>query len=181
MQIIGKKIIKYPEIDSTNDEAKRLVKKGLGEGTVVIADTQTKGRGKPGSDWFSAPGIGIYLSAIVNPRKNPNELALITRLGAEAVIAAIDAISGQKAKIKLPNDVLLNGKKISGILVERLASGHVIIGIGVNLNHSREDFPPELQATATSLKTETGQNFVPDVFADLLVSALDLAYLAYLG
>ncbi len=113
-KIIGNKIIHYKEIGSTNDEAKRLVKEGLGEGAVIIADSQTKGRGKPGSAWFSPAGVGVYLSAIVKPYKNPADLAPITLLGARAVVNAIKRSTGFDAQIKPPNDVLLRGKKFPG-------------------------------------------------------------------
>ena len=180
MKIIGKKIISYKEIDSTNDEAKRLIKKGLGEGAVVVARAQTKGRGKPGSSWFSPAGLGIYLSVIVKPFKDPKELAPITLLGAQAVVKTIGGLTKLTAQIKQPNDVLLNGKKISGILVERLASGYLIIGIGFNINQTADSWPAELGDQATSLKIETGKEFnLPEVAA-LLLDELDQLYLAYL-
>lgn len=181
MKIIGKKIIHYNKIDSTNDEAKRLMGKGAGEGVVVIADSQTKGRGKPGSGWFSLPKAGIYLSAIVKPHKNPKEIASITILGARAVVRVIQNVSGLNAEIKLPNDVMLNGKKVCGVLVERLASGQIIIGIGLNVNHARKSFPEELQSVATSLKIEAGKDFDLQAITDQLISELDNEYLAYLN
>lgn len=179
--IIGKRIIHYKEIDSTNDEAKRLIKEGLGEGTVILADSQSRGRGKPGSCWFSFPGAGIYLSAIVKPYKNPKDLAPITLVAAESVVSAIEKISGLKAQIKLPNDVFLNDKKVSGILVERMASGHLIIGIGVNVNNSVGSFPPEIRKTATSLRIESSRDFDLGEFLNRLISELNKEYLAYLA
>lgn len=178
--IIGKKIINCKEIDSTNDEAKRLVRQGAGEGLVVLAEAQTKGRGKPGSKWFSPAGEGLYLSAVVKPFKNPQDLALIVLLGARAVVRAVEAVTGLAASIKPPNDVYLNAKKISGILVERLASGHLIIGIGVNLNNSPESFPDELKTKATSLLIETGEKKQVQAFTQTLLTELDRQYLAYL-
>lgn len=173
--IIGKKIIHYKEIDSTNDEARRLIKKGEGEGLVLIADVQLKGKGKPGRIWHSPPG-NLYLSAVVKPFKNPQELSSITLLGTRAVINAIDKTCGLKGEIKKPNDVILNGKKIGGILVERLSSGHLILGVGVNLNN----FPEEVKGTATSLKKETGEEIPVKEFFAILISALDNDYLEYL-
>jgi BirA family biotin operon repressor/biotin-[acetyl-CoA-carboxylase] ligase len=180
-KIIGKRIFRNSEIDSTNDEARRLIKKGWGEGTVVMADSQSKGRGKPGSGWFSPPAVGNYLSVILKPFINPSDLGSITLLGARAVVKAIEKQTQLKAEIKPPNDVLLNKKKISGILVERDASGNLIIGIGVNINNLAGSFPAELADSATSLKIETGKNFDLSEFNDLLMAELDREYLAYLS
>ncbi|OGC23675.1 biotin--[acetyl-CoA-carboxylase] ligase [candidate division WOR-1 bacterium RIFOXYB2_FULL_42_35] len=179
--IIGKKIIYYDQIDSTNDESKRLIKTGLLEGTVIIAKTQSQGRGKPGSSWFSAGGLGIYLSVIVKPFKNPNDLGSITLIGARAVVATIDKVAGLKAEIKVPNDVLLNGKKICGILVERVASGEVVIGIGLNVNQQQNNFPQELKEKATSLKIVTGQDYDLTKVIEILLLDLEVEYLAYLN
>ncbi|MFA6548851.1 MAG: biotin--[acetyl-CoA-carboxylase] ligase [Candidatus Margulisiibacteriota bacterium] len=178
--IIGKKIFRYPIIDSTNDEARRLIEKGEGEGVVVQAEAQAKGKGKPGRNWYSAPGQGIYLSAVVKPRKNPREIASITLIGARAVVKILKDVAGVEAEIKLPNDVMINGKKIAGILVERLDSGYIIIGIGVNLNQLAGSFPSDITGTATSVKIETGRDFGALQTADRLIAALNNEYLAYL-
>ncbi|MEE8637524.1 MAG: biotin--[acetyl-CoA-carboxylase] ligase [Candidatus Margulisiibacteriota bacterium] len=179
-KIIGKKIIRYKEIDSTNDEAKRLIKRGLGEGTLIVSGSQTKGKGKPGSAWFSPAEVGAYLSAILRPFKNPKDIASITILGARAVVTAVEKLSGLKAEIKLPNDLILHGKKLGGILVERMASGHLIIGMGVNVNNRAGSFPPEIRKTATSLKIESGRDFDLEEFLNRLISELNKEYLAYL-
>jgi BirA family transcriptional regulator, biotin operon repressor / biotin---[acetyl-CoA-carboxylase] ligase len=178
-KIIGNKIVRYKEIDSTSDEAKRLIKKGALEGTVVVAGTQTEGKGKPGSGWFSPPDYGVYLSVILKPFKNPNDLPSITIIGAEAVIRVIKKVSNLTANIKLPNDVLINGKKIAGILTERDSSGNLIIGVGVNINNPPNSFPPDL--TATSLRIESGKEHNLKAFIDLFLTELDREYLAYLG
>ncbi|MBU1026688.1 MAG: biotin--[acetyl-CoA-carboxylase] ligase [Candidatus Margulisbacteria bacterium] len=180
-KIIGKKIIRYQEIASTNDKARQLIKQGEGEGLVVVALAQSKGRGKPGSAWVSPAGKGLYLSAVVRPYKNPKDLAPITLLGANAAIAAINKAGGLVGLIKEPNDVLVNGKKICGVLVERVASGEVIIGIGVNVNNEPADFPLELQNKATSMKIEAGKSFDLDNFSQIVIQQLDKAYLAYLS
>ncbi len=180
-KIIGKKIIRYQEITSTNDKAKQLVREGLGEGAVIVTASQTKGRGKPGSAWFSPAGVGLYLSAIVKPFQNPNDLVPITLLGAKAVIEAMKSVSGLSAVIKEPNDVLINGKKICGVLVERLASGEIIIGLGVNVNNDLASFPQELQNKATSMKIEAGNAFNLEQFTQIVIQELDKTYLAYLS
>ncbi len=168
------KTIRYKQIDSTNDEAKRLIKKGVSSGMVVIADEQTRGRGKPGSSWYSPPGVAVYLSAIFKSDKDPLDLTLITISVAKSVVETINKVSGLKASIKKPNDVLINDKKVCGILIERLASGHLIIGIGVNINNEKNSFPDDLNAT--SLQAETGQDYVVEDFIDELLGCL--AYLS---
>jgi BirA family biotin operon repressor/biotin-[acetyl-CoA-carboxylase] ligase len=180
-KIIGNKILHYAEIDSTNDEAKRLIGKGLSEGTVIVADAQTKGRGKPGSSWFSPKGDGLYLSAIVCPYKNPQELASLTLVVAKAVVQAIADITGLTAEIKPPNDVLINGKKVCGILLERIAGGEIIIGIGVNVNNPVDSFREDISQCATSLCIETGRQHDINCLIDKILEELNVSYLAYLN
>ena len=178
--IIGKKLIHYKEIDSTNDQAKRLIDKGEGEGLVVIADSQAKGRGKPGSGWFSPAG-SLYLSAIVKPFRNPAELGPVILLGARAVQNTIRELVGIDTRIKPPNDVLIGKKKVCGILVERVVSGHVIIGIGLNINNAVGSFPEDLRDKATSLLIESGKRQDVSDSARILIAELDKEYLAYLA
>ncbi len=174
--IIGKKILHYRTIDSTNTEARRLIKKGEGEGLVVTAGRQTKGRGKPGAKWFSPEG-NLYLSAVAKPYKNPKDLSSITLLGALAARAAMIRLSKLPVAIKWPNDLRIRGKKVGGVLTERLPSGHLIIGIGLNLN----SVPAEVQRTATALRILTGKSFDPKKFSAALIKELDREYLAYLS
>ena len=178
--IIGKKVIHYQTIDSTNEEARRLIGQGAGEGIVLVAEKQTKGKGKPGSAWFSPEG-NLYFSAVVKPRRNPKELSPITLLGALAARSAINKIARLAVVIKWPNDILINGKKAGGVLVERVPSGHLIIGIGINLNSDKESFPGEIKDISTSLKVETGKHYDIESFAKSLIFELDLEYLAYLS
>lgn len=170
--IIGKKIIRYKIIDSTNDEAKRLINKGEGEGLVVVAQTQTRGRGKPGSVWLSPSG-NLYLSVVIKPYKNPKDLAPITLLGALAARAMIAKVSKLAAVIKWPNDLLLHGKKVAGILTERLAGGEIIVGIGLNVNTAPNGFASLAGAAKKKF-------FLPRCFKALLAE-LDREYLAYLA
>jgi len=179
-KIIGKKVIHLEEIDSTNEEARRLIEKGEDEGVVVVADYQSEGRGKPGNRWYSEKGVGVYLSAIVRPFKNPKDLSSITLLGARAGIAAIMKVSGLQGKIKPPNDIMINDKKVGGVLVGRVSSGHLIIGIGINVNHKKESFPEEIKNRATSLKMECGKNISIGKFIEVLISELNREYLEYL-
>jgi BirA family biotin operon repressor/biotin-[acetyl-CoA-carboxylase] ligase len=179
--IIGRKIIHYSEIDSTNDEARRLIEKGFGEGTVIIAGAQTRGKGKPGSSWHSPMGYGVYLSIIIKPYVNPEDLSDLTLLGANAVINTIYKVSGLSALMKFPNDVLLRHKKICGVLVERIISGYLIVGIGVNINNPPGSLPEDLEEKATSLKIESGRDYELQQFIEILIAELDREYLAYLS
>ena len=177
--IIGKKLVHLRETDSTSDEARRLIKAGAGEGLAVLADRQTGGKGKPGSRWFSPPG-NLYLSVVIKPHKNAGQLGAVTFFSALAVRSLIVKLAKLPAVIKWPNDLLVRGKKTAGILTERLASGHLIIGIGLNLNSDRRAFPSELKRTATSLKIETGKKYSIERCAALLLSLLDAEYRAFL-
>jgi BirA family transcriptional regulator, biotin operon repressor / biotin---[acetyl-CoA-carboxylase] ligase len=174
--ILGRQIIRFPEIDSTSDEARRQVKLGAGEGLVVVAERQTAGRGKPGSRWHSPPG-NLYFSVVLKPFRNPGELPSITLVGALAVRRFLAQAGCADAVIKWPNDVLVHGRKISGILTERLPSGHLIIGVGVNLNA----LPAEAGESATSLFALTGKKYDLTEGLTGLLAELEREYLAYLG
>ncbi|MBN3032606.1 MAG: biotin--[acetyl-CoA-carboxylase] ligase [Candidatus Saganbacteria bacterium] len=178
-KIIGKKIVRCRTIDSTSDEARRLIKKGGGEGLVVVAGRQTRGRGKPGSAWFSPPG-NLYFSAVVKPYKDPRDLAPLTLLSALAARALIVRLAKLPVVIKWPNDLRVRGKKVGGILTERLPSGHIIIGIGLNVNAPRRAFPAPLRASATSLAIEAKRKFNLARCAALLSGLLDREYREFL-
>ena len=167
-------ILEYEELPSTQDEARRIASQS-NEWTVVRARRQTKGRGKPGSEWFSPVG-GLYFSVILKPRKNPNELATITLAAARAVVSVIKQEAGIDAEIKLPNDVLIGGKKVCGILTEKNRDA-LIIGIGFNLN--TEEFPKELNAT--SLFQVKGERYEVKGFLEKLISELKIEYSKYLN
>ena len=174
--IVGKEIIYFDSIDSTSDEARRRIKGGEGEGLVVVASEQTAGRGKPGSIWHSPPG-NFYLSAVIRPYRNPGELVSLTLLSAVAVSAALGRFSDLPIVVKWPNDLMAGGKKLGGILVEGMASGHLIIGIGVNL----AIIPEDMRDRATSIYHETGKMIERDQFSAAVLQELDRFYLAYLG
>jgi BirA family transcriptional regulator, biotin operon repressor / biotin---[acetyl-CoA-carboxylase] ligase len=151
--------IHYHEtLGSTNDLAKELGSKGAPEGTVVVAETQTRGRGRLGRDWNSPPGAGLYVSLLLRPALPPEELPQITLTAAVAVAKAVVAVTGLTPGIKWPNDLLWDGKKLGGILTEMETESdcirHLVVGVGVNVNN--RDFPPELEATATSLTLAGG-------------------------
>jgi len=147
---------------------------------VVVASRQTRGRGKPGSGWFSPKG-NLYLSAVVKPFKNQKDLAPITLLGALAARSMIVSLAKLPVIIKWPNDLRVRGKKIGGVLTERLASGHLIIGIGININCAARSFPKKLKAASTSLMIEARRAFDLKKIVESLLKELDGEYLAYLS
>jgi BirA family transcriptional regulator, biotin operon repressor / biotin---[acetyl-CoA-carboxylase] ligase len=143
----------HETLGSTNDLAKELGSQGAPEGTVVVAETQTRGRGRLGRDWNSPPGVGLYVSLLLRPELPPEELPQITLTAAVAAVKAVQAVCGLTPGIKWPNDLLWEGKKLGGILTEMETESdcirHLVVGLGVNVNN--RDFPPEIAATATSL------------------------------
>jgi BirA family biotin operon repressor/biotin-[acetyl-CoA-carboxylase] ligase len=153
----------YQEVDSTNTVACRLALGGAGEGEVVVADAQMKGKGRLDRAWQSPPGINLYTSTILRPKIEPAMAPQITLMAGVAVADLFSVFCPGDVSIKWPNDVLLKGKKACGILTEmKSAAGSlefVILGIGLNINMRREDFEPSLRERATSLQIETGKTF----------------------
>ena len=151
----------FETLDSTNDLAKELAAQGAPEGTVVVAEAQTGGRGRLGREWNSPPGVGLYVSLVLRPMLPPMELPQITLTTAVAVVRAVRRVAAVAPGIKWPNDLLLNGKKLGGILTEMETESdrirHVVVGLGLNVNNP--GFPPELAATATSLTLTAGGTF----------------------
>src|SRR5439155_23352590 len=147
------------ETDSTQHVARDLARAGAPEGTIVIAERQTAGRGRLGRQWHSPTGLNLYCSIVLRPALPPGVVPQIALVAGTAAAAAIEAETGVRPAIKWPNDVLLGGRKIVGILVEMDSEvervHHVIAGIGVNLNAPRASFPHDLRAKASSLFAET--------------------------
>ncbi|HUW23211.1 MAG TPA: biotin--[acetyl-CoA-carboxylase] ligase [bacterium] len=163
-RIIGRKIFRYVRITSTQDKAKKFAQKGLAEGTVVIAEIQTQGKGRLGRRWVSPKG-GIWLSVILRPEITPMEVPKTTMIGSLAVAKAIAELTRIEVKLKWPNDVLIRHipgiefKKVCGVLTEMVSGvsqvNYVITGLGINVNNR---IPPPLRANATSLKDVIGRN-----------------------
>jgi len=154
-RVLGKEVISFKKVDSTNTVAYGLAEKGMKEGTVVLAEEQAKGKGRRGRQWVSPSKGGIYLSCILRPRGlAPNEIPKITLLAAVAVAKAIRQECGLDTMIKWPNDILVNDKKVCGILTEMKAEqdnvDFIILGIGVNVNTQVRCLPRE----ASSIKEE---------------------------
>ena len=156
---IGEKIFYYDKIDSTNIQAKRLAEDGFGNGTLIVADSQEDGRGRRGRSWESPAGTTISMSLLLKPKIQPNHASMITLVAALAVSKAVTSLTGQPAGIKWPNDIVMNGKKVCGILTEMNAQidkvNYIVVGIGINV--SVETFPEEIQDVATSIYLETGK------------------------
>lgn len=158
--ILGHKVYHYRETDSTNRLAREFGERGAPEGIVVIAESQQSGRGRLARKWFSPPG-GIWFSLLLRPRMLPQQAQLLTLASAVAAVEATTATSGLAPGIKWPNDLLLAGRKLAGILTEVSAETdlvhYLVLGVGVNANIPAEAFPAELQGTATSLLAESGR------------------------
>lgn len=156
---IGREIVYFDRIDSTNVKAKELAAEGIKEGTVVISEEQTMGRGRLGRKWVSPKGKGIWMSIILTPDINPIDASKVTQIGAAAVWKALKEV-GVDAYIKWPNDIVLNRKKVCGILTEMSGElnriNYLVIGIGINVNINSEEFPEEIRNIATSIKAEIG-------------------------
>ncbi len=172
------KIHRYKEVDSTNEVAKKLAMEGAGEGTVVIAEIQTHGRGRYGKTWISPKG-GVYLSIVLKPRIEPEEAPKVTFIAGVSVAKAIKNLYDLKAKIKWPNDVLINEKKVCGILTEVNATdmlNFVILGIGINANVNTNEFPEEIAKGATSLREELGREVDIEELITEVLNQIDKYY-----
>lgn len=179
---IGRTIHYFESVDSTNAVAYRMAADGAAEGTVVIAESQTKGRGRLGRAWASPPFCNLYISIILRPQiaaAVAPQIGLVAGLAVvEAVEAVDDGVAG--AAIKWPNDVVIDGRKLAGILTEMDADEDwvrfVIVGIGVNLNGTADDFPAELRDKAIALCAVAGRPIDRVAFANGLLSRLEQRY-----
>lgn len=159
-KIFGKEIISYKKVDSTNDIAYQLAEKGVKEGVVILADEQSKGKGRHGRHWVSPSSGGIYMSCILRPGIAPNEIPRITLLAAVAIAKAIREVAALDVVIKWPNDIMIDNKKICGILTEMKAEqdsvNFIILGAGVNVNTPVKQLPKG----STSIKDELSRRGV---------------------
>ena len=173
-----REIIRFDVIESTSSKALALGRQGVATGTVIVAETQTGGRGRMNRNWLSPPGTGLYFSIILRPVLEANDLPKITLAAGVAVCKAIELELGVLPKIKWPNDLLLDDKKFGGILSEtgpvaETAAGHqtlVIVGIGLNIQEPAGGFPADLQVTATALSQYSETTVVRE---DLLIGIAD--------
>lgn len=179
--IIGKEIIFFDSVDSTNDTAMEIgAKREEPEGIVVIADSQKSGKGRLGRSWISPPGGNLYFTILLRPNFPPREAPLLTLMAAVAVVSAIREHTGLKAAIKWPNDLLLNGKKTGGILMEMRADANrinlIALGIGVNVNLFPEMLPEGVRDITTTLKQETGRSIDRVKLFKVMLSRLEHWY-----
>jgi len=162
----GQKYYYYQELDSTNLKAQELAAGGVPEGTAVVAEMQTAGRGRRGRSWHSPEGQGIYVTVVLRPALPLHEVSRVSQVAAVAVAETLQEELQLPARIKWPNDILINGRKIAGILSEAaIKQNHilyVVTGIGLNINNRLEDFPDDLRTTPTSAREEN-KMFVPRV------------------
>jgi BirA family biotin operon repressor/biotin-[acetyl-CoA-carboxylase] ligase len=160
---------------STNDAVRELAAAGAPEGTIVVADEQTAGRGTKGRAWHSPPGLGLYASLLLRPASG--DLALLPIAAGIAARDAVEASHGIGARLRWPNDIVFDGRKLGGVLCESSMAGGLpelaVLGIGINVNHGPGDFPAELQETAISLGTALGRRADPGLLFDALLAAVD--------
>lgn len=179
-EIIGREIQVFQETTSTNDIVEKMARDGVREGAVVFAESQTKGRGRMGRRWVSPPGQGLWFSVLLRPKLRPVAVTQVTILAATAVSRALGEISGLALEIKWPNDLLVRGRKLAGILTELSAEvdsvKHVTLGIGIDVNLTADALPAELRRIATSLRIEAGEEFSRAEVAAAVLRALDVDY-----
>lgn len=193
---IGKKIYYYDKVGSTNEVAKEFARHGEEEGTVVIAETQTEGRGRWGRFWYSPYGEGLWFSVILNTSDEQNTAQIFTLIYSLACLKAIEALTNLKVGIKWPNDLLIKGKKVAGILSELVTttcSGRacstvnglitqdkkIILGIGLNVNVEAATLPAELREIATSIKEEQGYPISRIKLLQIILRELEKIYLDF--
>lgn len=178
--VIGAKIVHRETVGSTNELAKELAQKGAPEGTVVVAEEQTGGKGRMGRVWYSPAGKGLWFSVILRPCISPADASKMALVCAVAVARAIRENTGLPAGIKWPNDILLDGRKVAGILTEMNAEidrvNYLVAGIGINVSQNSSEMPPGLAEIATSLAEQKGSPVVRAELLAAVINYLDLYY-----
>jgi BirA family transcriptional regulator, biotin operon repressor / biotin---[acetyl-CoA-carboxylase] ligase len=176
----GRTLHLYDRIESTNTAALAMAEAGAPEGTVILADSQTQGRGRMGRVWHSPPDVNLYLSIIFRPECAAIRIGLWSLGAAVAVARAIEENLTLPARLKWPNDILVHNKKISGLLMESATqsgrSKHIILGIGLNVNLTREALPESLRSSVTSLREECGRQMDRVEILQRLLEQIELHY-----
>jgi BirA family biotin operon repressor/biotin-[acetyl-CoA-carboxylase] ligase len=179
-KVIGRDIRVFHQTASTNDVIEKLARDGVKEGAVVFAESQTKGRGRLGRKWVSPARKGLWFSVLLRPELRPHETTQLTVASATALRRAIQTETGLEPEIKWPNDVVIHGKKVAGILTELTAEldrvKYVIVGLGVDVNLNAADFPSDLRKLATSLRAELGKAVSRPELAVAILRELDRDY-----
>ncbi len=172
----------HDRLDSTNRRAREMAMAGADEGTVVLAETQTAGRGRLGRSWHSPSGQGLYFSVIVHPQFSVERLSLLTPAAALGAMEAVSRFSGYTPRIKWPNDLLLDGRKIAGLLTEMEFHGRApkfaVLGLGINVNLKKDDLPPEIAERAGSLAMISGRVWDRTGLLAVLLAEMEDAYLS---
>ena len=183
--LIGREIHVFEATTSTNDLIEKFARDGIKEGIAVFAEAQTNGRGRLGRKWISPRRKGLWFSLLLRPQLRPDEATQITVASATALRRAIQKVTGLKAQIKWPNDILIAGRKTAGILTELRAEldriNYIILGIGVDVNLNPTDFPADLRKAATSLKAELGRPVCRPELAGQILRELDADYARIVG
>ncbi len=179
-RVIGRQIQVFDKTTSTNDVIERLARDGVPEGAVVFAESQTQGRGRLGRTWLSPGRKGLWFSVLLRPKLRPQAATQLTVVSATALRRAIQEQTGLEAAIKWPNDILIRGRKVAGILTELNAEldrvKYLILGIGVDVSLTAGDFPAELRRVATSLEAEAGRPIDRADLATAILRELDHDY-----
>ena len=180
--IIGKEYLYFKEIDSTNAFAKQIAMDKQ-EGTIILAEKQTKGKGRLGRIWTSDEEVGIYMTVILKPDMLPSDAVMMTQVAAAAVVKAMQDTFQCDAKIKWPSDIILDNKKVCGILTELSGEieslNYIILGIGVNVNQINKDFTEELQDKATSIRICLGEKVYRKKLLLTILDNLNKMYKAF--
>ena len=178
----GNRLEYHDSLDSTNSRARLLAEEGAPEGTLVLAESQTAGKGRRGRNWVSPPGKNLYFTLLLRPEFAPDQASMLTLVMALAVQGAIEEACGCRAMIKWPNDIVLNGRKITGILTEMDARdgriNSVVIGVGVNVK--AQEFTGELADRAASLETELKQNVSRALLLEKILERFEKDYALFL-
>lgn len=179
------RIEKHGTVESTNDLLLERARGAEPEGLVICADTQTRGRGRRGSPWFSPPGKGLYFSALLRPQIDaPEAIVPITLVAGIATAEALAGAAPCAAGLKWPNDLRIGKRKVGGILCEFEPAGGappaVVVGVGINLGGKREDFPPEIQDKTTTIEAECGAAVSSDALLEMVLDRLRERYLLFL-
>lgn len=179
-RIIGKELLFFDEVDSTNDVAMERGARGLAEGLVVLSEGQSRGKGRMGRTWMSPKNVNLYISILLRPDISPQYSPVMTMMSAISTARAITEVTGLETTIKWPNDILIDRKKVSGILTEMNAEqeriNYVVIGIGINVNMKKKDFPEGLRVPATSLAECLGKRVDRMNLLSVLLKALEQDY-----
>ncbi|MGH8015941.1 MAG: biotin--[acetyl-CoA-carboxylase] ligase [Candidatus Zixiibacteriota bacterium] len=182
-KFIGRVVHSFNIVKSTNDIANELAEKGAVEGTIVTAEKQTLGKGRLGRSWHSPEKMGIYVSIVLRPKFPPEKAPGLSIMSALAVAETVVERGVKKVQIKWPNDVLINGRKVAGVLTELSAEknkiNHVIVGIGINVKQTESDFPANIRNNATSVERESKKELKRVELLKMLLQVFEKEYQQY--